>query len=75
MRDSQEIKELEIQIAIDKQKYGEIERLEVEALENVSPLGFGAASTIGRYRTEKEALAASIRVGEEKLAGARTQPS
>jgi uncharacterized small protein (DUF1192 family) len=32
MRDPQEIKELEAQIALDKQKYSEIERLEAELL-------------------------------------------
>jgi hypothetical protein len=30
-------------------------------LENISPRGFSAASTAGRYRVEKEALADSIR--------------
>lgn len=71
MRDPQEIKELEAQIARDKQKYSEIERLEDELLGNVPPEGFREATTIGRYRVEKEALASSIRVAEEMLAGAR----
>jgi hypothetical protein len=75
MRDSQEIKELEAQIALDKQKYSEIERLEAELLGNVPPQEFGEATTIGRYRVEKEALAYSIRVAEETLAGARSQPN
>jgi hypothetical protein len=75
MRDPQEIKELEAQIARDKQKYSEIERLEAELLGNVPPQQFGEATTIGRYRVEKEALAYSIRVAEETLAGARSQPN
>lgn len=75
MRDSQEIQELEAQIVSDKQKYSEIERLEAELLGNIPPRGFSAATTIGRYRIEKEALANSIRVAEEMLAGARSQPN
>ena len=35
MRDSQEIQELEAQIALDKQKYNEIERREAELMENI----------------------------------------
>jgi hypothetical protein len=73
MRNPEEIKQLEAQIAQDKQKYSEIERLEVELLEDISPQGFSAASRVGRYRVEKEALADSIRVAEEILAGARSQ--
>ena len=73
MRNPEEIKQLEAQIAHDKQKYSEIERLEVELLEEISPQGFSAASRVGRYRVEKEALADSIRVAEEMLAGARSQ--
>jgi hypothetical protein len=75
MRDPQEIKELEAQITRDKQKYSEIERLENELLGNVPPQGFTEANTIGRYRVEREALAYSIRVTEEMLAGARSQPN
>jgi hypothetical protein len=75
MRDPREIQELEAQIASDKQKYSEIERLEDEILGNVPPTGFTEATTIGRYRVEKEALANSIRVAEEMLAGARSQPN
>jgi hypothetical protein len=74
MRDLQRIKELEIQIAQDKNRYSEVERLEAELLGNVTPQGFNEATTIGRYRVEKEALAYSIRVAEEMLAGARSQP-
>ena len=74
MRDLQRIKELETQIAQDKNKYSEVERLEAELLGNVTPQGFNEATTIGRYRVEKEALAYSIRVAEEMLAGARSQP-
>jgi hypothetical protein len=74
MRDLQRIKELETQIAQDKNRYSEVERLEAELLGNVTPQGFNEATTIGRYRVEKEALAYSIRVAEEMLAGARSQP-
>jgi hypothetical protein len=75
MRDPQEVKELEAQIALDKQKYSEIDRLEDELLENIPPEGFREATTIGRYRVEKETLANSIRVAEQMLAGARSQPN
>jgi hypothetical protein len=74
MRDLQRIKELEAQIAQDKNRYSEVERLEAELLGNVTPQGFNEATTIGRYRVEKEALAYSIRVAEEMLAGAKSQP-
>jgi hypothetical protein len=75
VRDSQKIKELEAQIALDKQRYHEIERLEAELLENISPQEFSSATKVGRYRVEKEALAGSIRVAEETLAGLRSQPN
>ena len=74
MRDIQRIKELEAQIAQDTSRYKEVERLEAELVGNVSPEGFREAATIGRYRVEKEALAYSIRIAEETLAGARSQP-
>jgi hypothetical protein len=74
MKDPQKIKELEAQIASDKRKYSEIERLEAELLENIPPRGFSEASTVARYRVEMEALANSIRVAEQMLAGARSQP-
>jgi hypothetical protein len=63
--------ELEAQVASDKQRYDEIERQEVELLENVLPQGFSAFGPEVRYRAEKEALADSIRKGEEMLAAAR----
>jgi hypothetical protein len=68
---SHEIQELEAQIALDKQKYNETERREAELMENIPPRGFSAVSTELRYRGEKEALATSIREGEELLAGVR----
>jgi hypothetical protein len=74
MRDPKEIEELEAQIARDKHRYSEIERLEAELMENIPQQGFSAVSTGGRYRDEKQALADSIRIGEEMLAGARSQP-
>ena len=57
------------------QQQEQIERREAELLGNVPPREFGEATTIGRYRVEKEALAYSIRVAEETLAGARSQPN
>jgi hypothetical protein len=75
MRDPQEMKELEAQIALDKQKYSEIDRLEDELLGNIPPEEFREATTIGGYRVEKETLANSIRVAEEMLAGARSRPN
>jgi hypothetical protein len=74
MKSSQEIQELEKQIAMDKQKYAEIERLETELMKHIPPQGFSAASTESKYRGEKEALADSIRRGEEMLAGLRSHP-
>jgi hypothetical protein len=44
-------------------------------MENIPPQGFSAVSSELKYRGEKEALAYSIRVGEEMLAGARSQPN
>jgi hypothetical protein len=57
------------------QKYSEIKRLEDELLGNIPLQRFSEATTIGRYRVDKEALAYSIRVAEETLAGARSQPN
>jgi hypothetical protein len=74
MKDLKRIQELEAQIARDEQRYREIERLEDELLQNIPTQGFRAASTGGRYRDEKAALADSIRESREMLAGARTQP-
>lgn len=71
MRDLKNILELEAQVASDKQRYHEIERQEVELLENIRPLGFSAFGAEVRYRSEKEALADSIRKGEELLAARR----
>jgi hypothetical protein len=51
-----------------------MDRLVAELLGNIPPQGFREA-TIGRYRVEKEALAYSIRIAEETLAGARSQPN
>ena len=75
MRDLQEIKELEAQIALEMQNYSEIKRLEDELLGNIPLQRFSEATTIGRYRVDKEALAYLIRVAEETLAGARSQPN
>lgn len=71
MRDLQSASELEEQVASDKRRYDEIERQEAELLENILPRGFSAFGPEVRYRAEKEALADSIRKGEEMLAAAR----
>lgn len=59
--------------AREEQRYREIERLEDELMQNTPQEGFSAASTGGRYRNEKAALANSIRENREMLPGARTQ--
>jgi hypothetical protein len=72
MRDPKEMNELEAQIARYKERYTAIERLEAELMQNIPQQGFKAASTEGRYRDEKNALADSIRIAEEMLAGAKS---
>jgi hypothetical protein len=62
-----------LRVAIDKQRYRELERLEVELMENIPQQGFKAASTEGRYRDEMESLADSICKAEEMLAGSKNQ--
>lgn len=74
MRDTRETQELEAQIARDKQKYSEVERLREGLLASIPPHGFSAISQELEYRGEMEVLEYSIRVAEEKLAGARSQP-
>lgn len=74
MKDWKRIQELEAQIARNEQRYREIGRLEDELLHNIPQQGFSAASTEGRYRDEKTALADSIRESRAMLAAARTQP-
>ncbi len=44
MRNLREIEELVAEIARDKKRYSEIERIEGEILENISHQGFAAAS-------------------------------
>jgi hypothetical protein len=73
MRDPKEIEELQSEIARDKKRYSEIERIEGEILENISHEGFAAASQEGRLRDEREALAETIRRNEEMLARATSQ--
>ena len=73
MRDPKEIEELEAEIARDKKRYSEIERIEAEMPENISHQGFAAASQEGRLRDERQALAETIRRNEEMLARARSQ--
>jgi hypothetical protein len=71
VRDLKNTLELAAQVESDKQRYDEMERQEAELLENVHPRGFNAFVPEVRYRAEKEALADSIRKGEEMLAAAR----
>jgi hypothetical protein len=73
MRDPKEIEELEAEIARDKKRYSEIERIEGEILENISHQGFAAASQEGRLRDERQALAETIQRNEKMLARARSQ--
>ena len=73
MRDPKEIEELQSEIARDKKRYSEIERIEGEIVENISHEGFAAASQEGRLRDEREALAETIRRNEEMLARATSQ--
>jgi hypothetical protein len=74
MKDLQEIKELEAQITLDKQKYSEIKRLEDELLGNNPLQRFSEATSIGRYRVEKEALAYSICVAERRWREREARP-
>ena len=73
MRDPKEIEELEAEIARDKKRFSEIERIEDEILEDISRQGFAAASQEGRLRDEKHALAETILRNEEMLAAAKSQ--
>jgi hypothetical protein len=73
VRDSKGIRELEAQIALDKKRYHEIDRADDELIENVPQNGFSAIPKELEYRGQREALANSIRVGEEMLAGMRSQ--
>jgi hypothetical protein len=74
MRDSEEIQDLEAKIARDEQRYREIERLENDLTHNIPRQGFQAASTAGRYRTEKQALDEALFYSRQRLASARNQP-
>ena len=68
MRTPQEIRELQIQVARDKETYGRIQRQREEIQTNVPLDGFSGVSLELRYRGEMEALAHSIRMGEQVLA-------
>jgi hypothetical protein len=74
VKDSEEIKRLETQVAQDQQKYDEIERKEGELFEDIPPQGFGAFPAELKYRSEKEALEESMHVDKEMLAGLKSQP-
>jgi hypothetical protein len=74
MKDSAEIKRLETQVALDRQKYDEIGRKEAEILDNIPPQGFGAFPAELKYRSEKEALEESMHVDKQMLAGLKSQP-
>jgi hypothetical protein len=69
MRDEKQIQELEGQIARDEQRYREILRLEEELMQSVPRRGFAAASTEGRYRTEKQSLDETIFRNKGKARG------
>ncbi|HEY1577103.1 MAG TPA: hypothetical protein VGF82_08535 [Terracidiphilus sp.] len=74
MKDSAEIKRLETQVALDQQKYDEVEREEAELLDNIPPQGFGAFPAELKYRSEKEALEESMHVDKQIVAGLESQP-
>lgn len=74
MRDSQEVQELEKQIALDKQRYSEIVRLEGQLMENIPTRGFSAVPRELGYRSEQEALETSMREEEEMVAAVREHP-
>ena len=71
MKNSTQVQELEEQIAVDKQRYAEIERLEDKLNEGIHLHGFRDVSTELAYRGEEESLATSIRKGEGMIAGVR----
>jgi hypothetical protein len=73
MNHSPEIKKLETQVAQDEQRYSEIERLKADLLQHIPTKDFSAVATELKYRGEMEALAHCIRIGEEMLAGWKTQ--
>ena len=74
VNDSAEIKRLEAQVALDRQKYHEIGREEAELLENIPSQGFGAFPAELKYRSEKEALEEAMRINKQMLAGLKSQP-
>ena len=74
MRDPQEIKELEAQIARDKQKYSEIERLEDELLGNVPPEGF-TRSYYDRKVPRRKGSVSKLDSGCRRDAGGSEKPA
>jgi hypothetical protein len=74
VRDTAEIQELEAEVALEQQEYGEVERKEAELLDNIPPQGFSAFPTDLKYRSEKETLGASMHIDKEMLAGLKSQP-
>jgi hypothetical protein len=72
MRDPREIQELEPQIALDKHKYSEIERLEAELMENIPPQGFSAVSSLSWRKGSARVFDSR---GRGDAGGARSQPN
>jgi hypothetical protein len=70
---AEKIRELEAQIVLDKTRYDALDRTDEGLIENIPQQGFSAIPSELNYRGQKEALANSIRVGEELLAGMRSQ--
>jgi hypothetical protein len=68
MRDTQDIEQLEVQIAMDKRKNSEIQRLEIDLIQYVPQEDFSAISMGLKYRGKLGAFEASILMGEETLA-------
>lgn len=69
-----EIQRLEAQIAADKQKFSETERLRTALIEKMDRKGFGDVATELRYRGEIEELGDQIHRDEERLAGEKSHP-
>jgi hypothetical protein len=71
--DFAKIRQLEVQIAADQQRYSDIERDETKLTENIPLQGFSAFSTELKYRSEKEALGDSIQEAKQILAELKKQ--
>ena len=74
MRDPKEIEELEAQIARDKQRYSEMERLEAELMENIPQQGF-KRSIYGRTVSRRKAGACGFNSHRRRDAGGSEKPA